>query len=218
MVILSKACKPDNFESHDSLKLSFTNIRGLHSNFVDCEFFLESISLDIRALCETNLDDSTDSGNFFVRGYLPLIQKDSSTYMHGLTVNVKEGLPFTQDLSLKNSAKSSFSSIDYLLHLCAWFLILFHRPKMWFSRSIHLQMSLSLETLTSIIRTGLSMLVQFIDLVISNDLTQMVNFPTQTPNCDSHSTALLDLFLSSNASICSTMASLHWEILIMLLS
>ena len=79
-------------------------------------------------------------------------------------------------------------------------------------------MSLSLKTLTSIIRTGLSMLVQFIDLVISNDLTQMVNFPTQTPNCDSHSTALLDLFLSSNASICSTMASLHWEILIMLLS
>ena len=34
----------------------------------------------------------------------------------------------------------------------------------------------------------------------------MVNFPTQTPNCDSNSTALLDLFISSNASICSTMA------------
>ena len=34
----------------------------------------------------------------------------------------------------------------------------------------------------------------------------MVNFPTQIPDCDSHSPALLDLFLSSNASICSTMA------------
>ena len=53
---------------------------------------------------------------------------------------------------------------------------------------------------------------------ISNDLTQMVNFPTRIPDCDSHSPALLDLFLSSDASICSTMASLHWEILIMLLS
>ena len=41
---------------------------------------------------------------------------------------------------------------------------------------------------------------------ISNDLTQMVNFPTQSPHCDSHSPALLDLFLSFNASICSTMA------------
>ena len=31
--ILSKACKPDNFKSHNFLKLSFTNIRGLRSNF-----------------------------------------------------------------------------------------------------------------------------------------------------------------------------------------
>ena len=42
--------------------------------------------------------------------------------------------------------------------------------------------------------------------IISNDLTQMVNFPTRIPDCDCHSPALLDLFLSSDASICSTMA------------
>ena len=41
---------------------------------------------------------------------------------------------------------------------------------------------------------------------ISNDLTQIVNFPTRIPGCDSHSPALLDLVLSSNASICSVMA------------
>ena len=41
---------------------------------------------------------------------------------------------------------------------------------------------------------------------ISNDLTQMVNFSTQIPDCDSHSLALLDLFHSSDANICSTMA------------
>ena len=91
MAILSKACKPDNFEMHNSLKLSFTNIRSIHLNFVDCEFFLESNSPDIFALCETNLDDSIDSGNFSVRGYLPLIRKDCSTHMHGLTVYVKKG-------------------------------------------------------------------------------------------------------------------------------
>ena len=38
---------------------------------------------------------------------------------------------------------------------------------------------------------------------ISNDLTQMANFPTQIPDCDSHRPALLDLFISSHASICS---------------
>ena len=30
---------------------------------------------------------------------------------------------------------------------------------------------------------------------ISNDLTQMVNLPTRIPDCDSHSPALLNLFL-----------------------
>ena len=41
---------------------------------------------------------------------------------------------------------------------------------------------------------------------ISNDLTQMVNFPTRIPDYDSHSPALLYLCLSSDASICFTMA------------
>ena len=51
----------------------FTNIRHLRSNFADRQSFLESNSSDILALCDTNLDDSTDSGNFSVRAYLPFI-------------------------------------------------------------------------------------------------------------------------------------------------
>ena len=72
---------------------------------------------------------------------------------------------------------------------------------MRFSRSTHLLMYLPLETLTSITRTGLPILVELINLVIWNDLTQMVNFPTPIPDCDSHCPALLDLFISSDASI-----------------
>ena len=34
----------------------------------------------------------------------------------------------------------------------------------------------------------------------------MVNFPMRIPDCDPHSPALFYLFLSSDASICSTMA------------
>ena len=93
MAILSKACKPDNFESHNSLKLSFTNIWGLRLNFIDCKPYLGSNSPDILALFETVLDDSVNSGDFSERGYLPLILKDSSTHMHGLAVYVNEG-PF----------------------------------------------------------------------------------------------------------------------------
>ena len=84
--------------------------------YFDCESFLESNCPDILALCETNLDDSTDSGNFSVRGYLPLIRKDSSTHMHGLTVYVKEGLPFAWDLSLGNSKDSYVCFRMALLH------------------------------------------------------------------------------------------------------
>ena len=39
-----------HFQSRNSLKVSFTNIRGLHSNFVDCESFLESLSWHSRSV------------------------------------------------------------------------------------------------------------------------------------------------------------------------
>ena len=123
MTILSKGFKPDNFESHSYLKFSFANIGGLCSNFVECESFLESDSSDIVALWETNLDDLIDSGNFSVRGYLPLIQNDSVAL----------------DLSLEHSVDSyicfwlyfihcitSFSSVDHLLSHYTQFLMLFY--------------------------------------------------------------------------------------------
>ena len=127
MAILSKASKPDNFEWHNSLKLSFMNSRGLRSNFVDCESLLESNSPDIIALCETNLPDSIDSGNFSVTSYLPFIRKDSSTHMHGLAVDVNEGLPFARDLSLENSSDSYLYfrlALLHSLHITS-FLLLF---------------------------------------------------------------------------------------------
>ena len=137
MTILSKACKPDNIESHNSLKLSLTNIWGLCSNFVDCESLLESNYPDILALCETNLDDSINSDNFSVEVYLPLIRKDSTTHMHDLSGYVKEGLPFAQDISLENSADSylfptGFTSLSVLLlfPLSITFFIFMH--SFWF--------------------------------------------------------------------------------------
>ena len=124
MAILSKGCKPDNFEPHNSLKLSFMNIWGHHSNFALCESFLESNPPDILSLCETNLDDSVDCGDFSVRVYLPLIWKDFITHMHGLAVYMKEGLPFAWDLSLENSTDS---------YLCFW-LALPHSVSYFFFR------------------------------------------------------------------------------------
>ena len=106
------------------------NILGLRSNFVEFESLLESNSPDIVALCETNLDDSIDSGNFLVRGYLPLNRKDFITYMHGLAVYVKEGLPLALDLSLQNSVDSYLCFRLALLHSVSYFFFLYRLPSL----------------------------------------------------------------------------------------
>ena len=111
-----KDLKGHKFEPHNSLKFSFTNIQGLCLNFVECESFLESNSPDTLALCETNLDDSIDSGNFVVRGYLPLIRKDSVVHLIMRPDYVKEGLPLARDLSLENSADFYWSFRMAFLH------------------------------------------------------------------------------------------------------
>ena len=91
-------------------------------------------------------------------------------YSYASSYTLCEGrTSFAWDLSLENSADSylcfqlilylaqfltSFSSINHLLCLYAWFLILFHLTEMMFSWSTHLLMFLLLETLMSFIRTS----------------------------------------------------------------
>ena len=199
------------------------NIRGLRSNFVDCESFLESNSPDILALCDTNLNDSIDSGNFSVRGYLPLIRKDSSTHMHGLAVYAKEGLPFARDLSLDSYLCFRLA----LLHSVPYFFFLYRSSSsalcsVFDSISSNIDEILSINPSANVFVFG-DFNVHHKDWLtysggtdqpgelchnfsISNDLTQMVNFHTRIPDCDSHNPALLDSFLTSDAIICSTMA------------
>ena len=167
------------------------------------------------------------SGNFSVRGYLPLIRKDSSTHMHGLAVYVKEGLPFARDLSLENSADSYLCFRLALLHSVSYLFFLYRSPSsslctVFDSVSSNIDEVLSVNPSANVFVFG-DFNVHHKDWLtysggtdrpgelcynfsISNDLTQIVNFPTRIPDCDSHSPALLDLFLSSDASICSTMA------------
>ena len=86
-----------------------------------------SNSPDILALFETNLDDSVDSGNFSVRGYHPLIRKDSITHIHG---HVKGGFPFTRDLSFRNLGflcmfSTGFTSFRVLVLFPVWITLFF---------------------------------------------------------------------------------------------
>ena len=168
------------------------------------------------------MDDSIDSGNFSVEGYLTLIQKDSSTHMHGLTVYVREGLPFALDLSLENSADSYLCFQLALLHSVSYFFCLYRSPSsslctVFDSISSDIDEVLSINPSANVFVFG-DFNVHHKDWLtycggtdrpgelcynfsISNDLTQIVNFPTRIPDCDSHSPALLDLFISSDANI-----------------
>ena len=96
---------------------------------------------------------------------------------------------------------------------------------MTFFRSTHLPIFLSLETLTSIIRTGLPILVELIDLVNSviTFLSQMTLLRWLTFLLGSQTVILIVLlfwiylFLLMLVFVLQWL-SLHWEILIMLLS
>ena len=143
--------------------------------------------------------------------------------MHGLAVYVKEGLPFAQDLSIENFADSYFCFRLALLHSVSYFFFLYRSPSLslctvFDSISSNIDEVLSINPSANVFvfgdfsahhkdwltysggtdRSG--------EILISNDLTQIVNFLTRIPDCDSHCLALLDFFLSSDASICSTMA------------
>ena len=137
MAILSMGCKTDNFESHNSPKVSFTNIWGLHSNFAECEAFLQSnSSADILALCETNLGDSIDSGNFSVTSYLSLSERIQvlicNLYFNYSSCNLCEGdltcrflLTFTTGFN-SLSVLFLFPLLITYFALMHGFLILFH--------------------------------------------------------------------------------------------
>ena len=76
--------------------------------------------------------NSIDSCNFSLMGYLPLIQKDFTTHMHGRAIYVKEGFHFAPDLSLENSTDwklllmflTRFTSLSAILLFFYWSLSL----------------------------------------------------------------------------------------------
>ena len=139
---------------------------------------------------------------------------------------VKEGLPFAWDLSLENSLDSYLCFRLALLHSMSYFFFLYQSPlsvcTVFYSISPNIVESLSINPSANVFVFG-DFNVHHKNWLtysggtdipgelcysfpLSSDRTQMANFPIRIPACDSHSPALLDLFFSSDASICSTMA------------
>ena len=114
-------------------------------------------------------------------GYLPLIRKDSGTPMHILAVYVKERLPFPRDVSLETSSDFYLGFRLGLFHSVTYFFFLYRSPSsslctVFYSISFITHDVLSINPSANafvfgdfmlIIRTGLPILVELINLVNS---------------------------------------------------
>ena len=129
----------------------------------------------------------------------------------------KEGLPFVYDLFLENIADFYLCFCLTLLLSGSYFIFLYQSPSLlcmvFDSISSNIDEVFLINQSANVLVFGdfnihnkdwLTNLSGGTDrpgepcynFFISNDLTQMVNFPTLIPDCHSHSPALLDLFLS----------------------
>ena len=126
--------------------------------------------------------------------------------MHGYAVYVKEGLPFGRDLQPEHSAESYLCFRLVLLHSVSYFFFLYRSPPASLSMvfdsilpnigqvhsinpsanvlifadyNVHHKDRLTYSARTD--RPG----ERCYTFCISNDLTQMVNFTTRNPECDS---------------------------------
>ena len=145
-----------------------------------------------------------------LRDYLPFNPKGfyCITQKHGLAICVKEGLPLARDLSLENSEDSYLCFRLALLHSVSYFFFLYRLPYLslctaFDSISFNIHEVLSINTSANVFVFGdfnvhhKDWLTYFdgtdrsrelcYNVSISNNLTQMVNFPTRIPDCDSQS-------------------------------
>ena len=146
--------------------------------------------------------------------------------MQCLAVYVKEGLPSAWDLSLENSASSCLCFLLASLHSVSYFFFLYRSPSLPLC-TVFYSISCNTDEVPWVNPSANVFVFGDFNVYhkgwltysggtdrpgelcykfsISNDLIQIVNFPTRIPDFYS-SPAILDLFLSSDASICSTKA------------
>ena len=111
---LSKGCKPDKFESHNSPKCSFMNIWDLCLNFVECGSFLEGLpSINLK-------------GFYYSYTWSCSLREGRTSFPKGLTLENSAILTYVFHWLYFTQCLTSFTSTDCLLRLYARFFILFH--------------------------------------------------------------------------------------------
>ena len=207
------------------LDISYSNIRGLRTNFAAVQSFLSTKSPDILALCETGLDESISDREFDVPGFSTLVTKHDhlNRHMHGLGVYIKDGLPCARDTSHED-LNSPFMCFRMALLHSTTYLFFLYRPQNEGSSVLN---SIAEQIDNILIHHPSANICVFGDfnvhhvqwLVHSNhtdnvgvecynfslahELSQIVNFPTRIPDVPNQFPSLLDLFLTSIPEFCT---------------
>ena len=108
------------------LKFSFSNVRGLRSNYDEVSRFLQIKSPDLLALSETKLDSSVQSSEFTPDGYtFHRLDRSSS---HGLALFAKTSLPLRR---LRESEDPRHEYLAFIAPLQCVTMILFFPLTKW---------------------------------------------------------------------------------------
>ena len=103
-----------------NFSISFSNIRGLRSNFPEVSQFVKDKAPDMLAVSETKLDSSILSAEVMPDGYV--VHRQDKGPCHGLAVFVKPNLPLVR---LTDYEDSGHEFIAFVAHLEGSTLLLF---------------------------------------------------------------------------------------------
>ena len=192
-------------------------------SFVTSDIMVYTI-LHSSPLYETNLDDSISNCDFDFPGYLPLIGKDSVTFMHGLGVFVRDNLPLSHEFSLESADEPYLCFRLSLLHSTTYLYFLYRSPSSP-SCAVFNAISSSIDKALARHRSANTFVFGDFNVhhtnwlthshgtdrpgegcynfALSQDLTQIVSFPTRIPDYGGQEPSLLDLFLTTTPDICS---------------
>ena len=198
------------------LRISFSNVRGLRSNYDDINIFLQGKSPDLLALSETRLDPSVSSSDVTPDGYI--FHRMDKAPCHGLGVYAKTSLPLRRLRSSEDPRHEYLAFIAPLQKTTLLLFFLYRSP----STNADIFNVLS-DKIDSLLQEYPSAEVAVFgdfnvhnvdwlvhsrttdlsgqaaqDFAVSHNLSQIVTCPTRVPDRAGDTGYLLDLFLTSN--------------------
>ena len=197
------------------IQVSFSNIRGLRSNFDEVSHFLQVRSPDLFAISETKLDPSVPSCDVTPDGYT--VHRLDNAPCHGLAVFAKTSLPLRRLSDHEDRRHEYLAFLAPLQKMTFLLFFLYRSPSSdcevldVISKQIDSLLQKYPQAQVAVFGDFNVHNVEWLthsrctdshgqaahDFAISHNLSQIVTTPTRVPDRDGDTGYLLDLFLTS---------------------